>query len=141
MKKLEIGIIALLMILGSTAWAQHSGKPVAPTQNQSSPVQNPSESKQNQPATPQSPPAPEAPVKTPEERATAHSKKLNQRLGLNPEQQKSVYDLCLKRAKQDDADNAKFKNDKEGMKNAHRLAGESFEKSIETVLTPDQKTK
>ena len=60
MKKLKIGTVALLMVVGSMAWSHRSA------------------SLQNQQAS-----------KTPEERATAHSTRLTEKLGLNPVQQKA----------------------------------------------------
>jgi Ni/Co efflux regulator RcnB len=112
MKKLKIGMVALLMIVGSMAWAQNS----ANSQNQKA-------------------------AKTAEERATAHSNKLTKDLGLSQEQQKSVYTLCLQRAQQEDADRAKFQNDKEGMRNARKQNEGNFETNLAKVLTADQKTK
>ena len=112
MKKLKIGMVALLMIVGSMAWAQSS----ANSQNQKA-------------------------AKTAEERATEHSNKLTKDLGLSQEQQKSVYSLCLQRAQQEDADRAKFQNDKEGMKNARKQNEGNFETNLAKVLTADQKTK
>ena len=123
------------MSVGSIAVAQHSGKPTPPS---TPPAQNQSNTT---PTQPKQDAAPEVPEKTPEERATAHTKILTQKLGLNADQQKSVHEFCLKRAQQDDADKIKFKTDKDGMKNARRLNGETFEKNIDTLLTPDQKTK
>src|ERR1035437_5836128 len=108
MKKLKIGTVALLMVVGSMAWA----------------------SPQNQQAS-----------KTPVKRATAHSKRLTEQLALNPDQQKSIYDFCLQRAQQEDADRAKFQSDKEGMKNARKQNEQNFETNLAKVLTADQKTK
>jgi hypothetical protein len=119
MKKLKIGIVALLMVaglcpfgIGSMAWAHRSA------------------SQQNQQAS-----------KTPDERAAAHSKRLTEKLGLNPDQQKSIYDFCVQRAQQEDADRAKFQNDKEGIRNARKQNEQNFENNLSKVLTADQKTK
>jgi len=112
MKKLKIGMVALLMVIGNMAWAHRSASP------------------KNQQAS-----------KTPEERAAAHSKRLTEKLGLNPDQQKSIYDFCLQRAQQEDADRAKFQNDKEGMRNARKQNEQNFETNLAKVLTADQKTK
>ena len=79
--------------------------------------------------------------KTPEERATMHSKKLSQQLGLNADQEKSVYSACLQRAQQQEADKAKYQGDREAMKNARKQNNDTFDASISKVLTADQKTK
>ena len=112
MRKLKFGMVVILMIVGSMAWAQNS----ATQQNQQAP-------------------------KTAEEKATSHSNKLTKELGLTADQQKSVYNFCLQRAKQEDADRAKFLNNKEGMKNARKQNEQTFETNMATVLTADQKTK
>jgi len=112
MRKLKFGMVVILMIVGSMAWAQNS----ATQQNQQAP-------------------------KTAEEKATSHNDKLTKELGLTADQQKSVYNFCLQRAKQEDADRAKFLNNKEGMKNARKQNEQTFETNMATVLTADQKTK
>jgi len=79
--------------------------------------------------------------KTPEERATKHSQKLTQELSLNADQQKSAYAACLTRAQQMDADRAQNQGNKEGMKAGRKQINETFETSMNQVLTPEQKTK
>jgi len=79
--------------------------------------------------------------KTPEERATDHSQKLTQELGLTADQQKPVYNACLQHAQQMEADRAKYKGDKEGMKTARQQNSQNFDASLNKVLTADQKTK
>src|ERR1700752_1590053 len=76
-----------------------------------------------------------------EERATAHTKKITQQLGLTADQEKRVYTLCLQRAKQMDADRVKYQGDKEGMKNARKQNNQVFETSLQQLLTADQKVK
>ena len=80
-------------------------------------------------------------AKPAQERATEHSNRLKDKLGLNPDQQKNVYDLCLQRAQQEDADRAKFKGDKEAMRSARKQNEQNFETGLFKILTPDQKTK
>jgi len=79
--------------------------------------------------------------KTPEERATMHSKKLTEQLGLSADQEKSIYTYCLQHAQQQDADRAKFQGDREAMKNAHMQNRQNLDTNIEGILTSDQKTK
>jgi hypothetical protein len=112
MRKFKIGMVAILMVVGSMAWAQNSATP------------------QNQQVS-----------KTPAERAAVHSKKLTEELGLNPDQQKNIYNFCLQRAQQEDADRTKFQNDKEGLKTARKQNEQNFETNLATVLNADQKTK
>lgn len=112
MKTLRIGIVAILMIVSNLGWAQ-------------------------QPAHVQKSKA----SKTPEERATALSNNLTDKLGLTADQQKSVYNFCLQRSQQEDTDKAKFLKDKVALKNARKQNNQDFEKNMNSVLTPDQKTK
>jgi len=79
--------------------------------------------------------------KTAEERATNQSKKMTTELGLNADQSKSVYSLALTHAQQQDADRAKYKDDREGMKNARKQNMDTFEAGLAKVLTADQMTK
>jgi periplasmic protein CpxP/Spy len=79
--------------------------------------------------------------KTAEERATAHSQKLTQQLGLSADQQKSVYAACLTRAQQMDADRAQNQGNREAMKAGRQQINQTFETSMGQVLTPEQKTK
>jgi protein CpxP len=111
MKTLKIGILALFMAFGNLVWAQ---QPASQNQNAS---------------------------KTPEERATMHSKKLTQQLSLTADQEKSVYNYALQQAQQQDADRAKFNGDREGMRNARKQSMQTFETNVGQVLTADQKTK
>ncbi len=78
--------------------------------------------------------------KTVEERATEHSQKLTQQLNLTADQQKTVYAACLQRAQQNDADKAKNEGNREGMKAAREQNNQTFEASLNKILTPDQKT-
>ena len=80
-------------------------------------------------------------TQTPEERATARSTKLTQNLGLTADQQKSVYDYCLQRAQQADADRTKYQGNKEAMRNARKQNEANFETNLYTILTADQKSK
>jgi Spy/CpxP family protein refolding chaperone len=105
-------MIALLVVVGNLAWSQ------APASNR------------NKQAS-----------KTPEERATANSKRLAEKLNLNAEQQKSVYGLLLQRAQQVDADRAKIQGDKKAMRDAMKQNQENFENNLAKILTADQKTK
>jgi protein CpxP len=79
--------------------------------------------------------------KTPEERATAHSKKLTQDLGLTADQEKNVYTACLAHAQQMDADRTKYKGDREAMKTARQQNNQTLDASLGKILTADQKTK
>ena len=79
--------------------------------------------------------------KTPEERATEHSNALTQKLGLSTDQQKSVYAACLQRAQQSDADRTKYQGDREGMRAARKQNNDTFDASMDKILTADQKTK
>ena len=79
--------------------------------------------------------------KTAEERATNHSKRMTSQLGLSADQSKSVYSLALTHAQQQDADRAKYQNDREGMKNARKQNMDTFEAGLAKVLTADQMTK
>lgn len=79
--------------------------------------------------------------KTAEERATSHSQKLTQQLGLSADQQKSAYAACLTRAQQMDADRVKFQGDREGMRASRKQTNQTFETSLGQILTPEQKTK
>ena len=112
MKTLKIGILALFLAFGNLVWAQQAG------------------SSQNQNAS-----------KTPEERATMHSKKLAQQLGLTADQEKSVYNYALQQAQQQDADRAKFSGDREAMRSARKQSSQTFETNVGQILTADQKTK
>jgi hypothetical protein len=112
MKKLKIGMIALLIGMGNLAWSQ---APAAKENKQAS--------------------------KTPEERATAHNKRLTEKLSLNAEQQKSTYGILLQRAQQVDADRAKFQSDKKAMRNAMKENEQNFETNLAKILSADQKTK
>jgi len=76
-----------------------------------------------------------------EEKASAETKELTEKLGLNADQQKTVSTAALTRAKQVEADREKYKGDREGMKAARKTNNDTFESSVKTVLTPDQKTK
>lgn len=117
MKTLKIGILSLALAFAGLASAQQSpSSPSSPSQNQ-------------------------APTKTPEERATGHSKRLTKELGLTADQEKSVYNFCLQHAQTQDADRIKYQNDKEAMRNAHKQNNQTFDTNMGTVLTPDQKTK
>ena len=106
MKKLKIGMITLIMIIGNMVWAQNQ---------QSS--------------------------QTAEVRATERSNKLKENLGLSADQQKSVYNFCLQRAQQEDADRAKNQGNKDAMRSARKQNEQNFETNLYKVLTPDQKTK
>ncbi len=79
--------------------------------------------------------------KTPEERAANQTKRLTENLGLNTDQNKSVYSLALAHAQQQDADRAKYQNDREGMRNARKQNMDTFEAGLAKVLTADQMTK
>ena len=79
--------------------------------------------------------------KTAEERATAHSQKLTQELGLNADQQKSTYTACLTRAQQMEADRAKNQGDRDAMRAGRKQIEQTFETSMGQILTPEQKTK
>ncbi|MFI5220767.1 MAG: hypothetical protein ACHQK8_00470 [Bacteroidia bacterium] len=80
-------------------------------------------------------------AKTAEKRATEHSNHLKVKLGLTPDQQKNVYDLCLQRTQQEDADRAKFNGDRKALRSARMQNEQNFEASLFKVLTPDQKAK
>lgn len=75
------------------------------------------------------------------ERATERSNNLKEKLGLNADQQKSVYDLCLQRAQQEDADRAKLQGNREAMQAARKQNEQNFESKLFQVITPDQKAK
>ncbi len=79
--------------------------------------------------------------KSAEEKASMETKELTEKLGLNADQQKTVSAAATTRAKQVEADREKYKGDKEGMKAARKASNETFESSVKTVLTPEQKTK
>jgi protein CpxP len=79
--------------------------------------------------------------RTPEERAKMHSKKLTEQLGLTADQEQNIYTYCLQHAQQQEADRAKYKGDREAMKNAHMQNNQNFDANIEKILTADQKTK
>jgi protein CpxP len=79
--------------------------------------------------------------KTPEQRATEHSQKLTQQLGLSADQQKTVYAACLQRAQQMEADRAKNQGDRAAMKAAREQSNQTFDASMDKILTADQKTK
>jgi ribosomal protein L19E len=76
-----------------------------------------------------------------EEKASVETKELVQKLGLNQTQEKTVSSAVLQRAKQVEVDKEKYKGDKEGLKTARKQSNDTFEKSVKTVLTPDQKIK
>ena len=78
---------------------------------------------------------------TAEVRATERSNKLKENLGLSADQQKSVYNFCLQRAQQEDADRAKNQGNKDAMRSARKQNEQNFETNLYKVLTPDQKTK
>ncbi|HTA62412.1 MAG TPA: hypothetical protein VK835_08150 [Bacteroidia bacterium] len=76
-----------------------------------------------------------------DEKANAETKALTEKLGLNTVQAQTVSTAVLQRAKQVEADAAKFKGNKEALLNAAKKSTDAFETSVKTVLTPEQKTK
>ena len=79
--------------------------------------------------------------KTPEERATSRTQMLTKRLGLNANQQKQVYSICLQHAQQNMAARANSQGDKNAIRNARKQNEEAMEKNLTSVLTTDQKEK
>lgn len=78
--------------------------------------------------------------KTPEARATEHSQKLTKQLNLTADQQKTVYAACLQRAQQNEADRTKFEGNRDGMRAARQQNNQTFDASLDKILTADQKT-
>ncbi|HKC66774.1 MAG TPA: hypothetical protein VKG26_00955 [Bacteroidia bacterium] len=83
----------------------------------------------------------EGKAKSVEEKASMETKALTEKLGLNATQEKTVSAAALQRAKQVEADRTKYKGDKEAMKTAEKQSNQTFETSVKSVLTPEQKTK
>lgn len=80
-------------------------------------------------------------TKAAEEKATMETKELTEKLSLNADQQKTVSAAALNRVKQEEADKAKYKDDKEGLKAASKQSNETFETTVKNILTPEQKAK
>lgn len=79
---------------------------------------------------------------TPEQKATKHSERLAQKLGLSPEQKQSVYLLAVDRISKADAVRAKYATgDKKGMHQEMKPIMQDFDAKLKAILTPDQATK
>ena len=79
---------------------------------------------------------------TPEQKATKHSERLAQKLGLSPEQKQSVYTLAVDRITKADAVRAKYTtSDKKGMHKELRPIMQDFDTKLKAILTPEQITK
>jgi len=76
---------------------------------------------------------------TPEERATRQTERLTEKLSLNEDQKKKVYDLNLKYAKKDKSQ-AK-KGDREQRREEFRKSEEQRSTELKALLTDDQQKK
>jgi len=115
MKKLFILIVTIIGISLSSMGQ------MAPTPEEDETEQGPSQSRQ------------EWSKRTPEQRAQMQSQKMKEKLGLNDEQSKSVYDVVLSRAQKVDAIRIKTKADIMAV----RLESDA---KLKLILTPEQFT-
>ncbi len=74
--------------------------------------------------------------KTPEQRATIQTERLDQILGLTEAQKKEVYQLSLDRAQKLSALNAKKGDD---LRAARKQANQGHRQAVQQILTPAQK--
>ena len=79
--------------------------------------------------------------KAPEERANNQAKRLTEKLGLSAEQEKKIYALALQNAQQQDADRAKYQDDRESLINARKQNMNNYDAGLAKILTADQLAK
>ena len=79
--------------------------------------------------------------KAPKERANNQAKRLTEKLGLSAEQEKKVYAIALQNAQQQDADRAKYQDNREDMINACKQNMDNYDAGLAKILTTDQLTK
>lgn len=77
--------------------------------------------------------------KTPEEMATKMTNRLKEKLSLNDEQYKQVYNIALSHAQERISNKEKLQSmDKASRKELMKQNHEGFKKQLEEILTPDQ---
>jgi len=80
------------------------------------------------------------PHKTPEERAQATSTKLGKDLSLTQDQITKVYDVALTRNRAVEEARTNNASNKEVMHSQVKVANESYDAQMKTILTPEQYT-
>jgi len=73
-----------------------------------------------------------------EEKVKVETGELSQKLDLTPAQEKTAGSAIFQRLKQQETDKETFKDNKEGLKEAHKANNQTFEKTIKSILTIDQ---
>jgi protein CpxP len=81
------------------------------------------------------------PQRTPEERATEVSNKLNTDLGLNADQKKKVYDAALLRAQKMEQARSQAGGDKVQVRTLMKPVNDEYDASLKGILTSDQYSK
>ncbi len=76
--------------------------------------------------------------KTPEDRANNQAQRLTEKLGLSAEQEKKIYSLALQNAQQQDADRAKYQDDRGSLMNACKQNMSNYDMGLSKILTTDQ---
>ena len=79
--------------------------------------------------------------KAPEDRANNQAKRLAEKLGLSAEQEKKVYAIALLNAQQQDADRAKYQDDREILMSACKQNMNNYDAGLAKILTADQLAK
>lgn len=80
------------------------------------------------------------PHKTPEERAQATSTKLGKDLSLTQDQIANVYNAALTRNREVEEARANKASNKEAIHSQVKVANESYDAQMKTILTPEQYT-
>jgi membrane-associated HD superfamily phosphohydrolase len=77
-------------------------------------------------------------TRTPEERASTISARMEKNLGLSAEQKQKVYNLALDNIKKIESIREQDKNDKQKMRDEIKKERESYDAGIKSILTPAQ---